>query len=219
MPCPRVPHQQFPAVDLMVARPSRPREDHFIDPGRWKDWLVPRSPEAGILGGPPWLLETEFPQSLDLGCGPKALQAMAPRDPSTCPDPTISAPRNNGGRRQVGTGNPISSIPNPSAATGSNLDFLLAHFWSRARVPPSSPPYHRIRLLVEWESCRRSSVLCSSGGFSSAYHGRWWRRSFRPGQGEPKPLGGSRAWSACLAKGGCSSDLLQQHQGLRLAAV
>ncbi|KAM0862657.1 hypothetical protein ACQ4PT_045119 [Festuca glaucescens] len=118
MPCPRVLHQHVPPVDLTVARPSRPREDHIIDPGRWKDWLVPRSPEAGILGRPSRPLGTENSQSLDLGCGPNASSAMATRDPSTCPDPTLSTPRNNGGRCQA-HGRGFFYMPDHSSAKQS----------------------------------------------------------------------------------------------------
>jgi hypothetical protein len=133
---PRVQARCSPPPTSRPPDGDRPRGGHYIDPGRWARWAAPpRTVEPGILATPTSVLGIQESSQL-LGLSPRATVAMA-QDLHTCPS-SVSVPTDsNGGRWQVGSGNP-NPLPTSSgsAAPWSDLESLLDHFWSASRVPP-----------------------------------------------------------------------------------
>ncbi|KAK1631927.1 hypothetical protein QYE76_006242 [Lolium multiflorum] len=150
-----------PTAPRVHASPPSPRRSlplhggdprhYVIEPGRWRAWIDPRrSPEQSILGAPPASggdvapsnLATVAQASLELGrSSPDASSAMADQDGHTCPWSSSAPYDPNGGRRQVGSGNP-NSPPTSScdAASWAEIGSIFDHFWNQSRVPPSPSP-------------------------------------------------------------------------------
>jgi hypothetical protein len=87
-------------------------------------------------------LATVAQASLELGrSSPDAPSAMADQDGHTCPRSSSAPYDPNGGRRQVGSGNP-NSPPTSScdAASWAEIGSIFDHFWNQSRVPPSPSP-------------------------------------------------------------------------------